>query len=380
MLPSPAHVVFMRYTGEDGRRDEEDGAIVRLAGEITSPGAMCDVFALLGQTGWKGELVVLNETNARSVFFEQGNVVGATTSVDAERIGMVLYKFGVITGAQHEEILERVKTGTRYGKAAMDLGIVTQEQVFHYLGKQIDEVVFSTLMIGDGTFFFLDGFDSARLVARHVVSANALLMDAVTRMDEMRYFQERIPTSDHVPHRVPNPTPAGEDLAVTLEAVDGNRSVREVGRATGKGEFETTKELYSLLQSKHVAIHAPRIGAGLAAVVETVNEALRLVHREADGAGLGPDLRASLASFATGAGVYEILFRGAGPDAAGAVLAERVAENASLVARGEDSPEVVLQMLLEYVGFSVFSVGSVLGSEKESELSQRVSAITSRIR
>lgn len=369
----------MRYTGEDGRRDDEDGAIVRIAGEITSAGAMCDVFALLGQTGWKGELVVLNESNARSVFFEQGNVVGATTNVDAERIGMVLYKFGVITAEQHEGILKRVETGARYGRAAVELGMVTQEQVFHFLGKQIDEVVLSTLLIGDGTFFFLDGFDSARLVARHVVSANALLMDAVTRMDEIRYFQERIPSSGHIPQRLPNPNPASEEFAATLEAVDGNRSVEEVGRATGKGEFATTKDLYALLQSKHVAIHPPRLGAGLPAIVETVNEVLRIVHREADDAGLGPELRASLSSFAVGAGVYDILFRAAGPDSAGALSADRVAENASLVARSEDPQQIVLQMLLDYLGFAVFSVGSVLGPEKESELTQRVGAITSRI-
>src|SRR3954453_5378892 len=59
MLPAPDHVVFMLFTGEDGRRDAEDGAIVRLAGEGTAPGALCDVLALLGQAGWRGELIVL---------------------------------------------------------------------------------------------------------------------------------------------------------------------------------------------------------------------------------------------------------------------------------------------------------------------------------
>src|SRR6187431_2392520 len=68
VLPSPSHVVFMRYTGEDGRRDAEDGAIVRLSGEVTAPGALCDVLALLAQTGWRGELVVLDGDDVRSVF------------------------------------------------------------------------------------------------------------------------------------------------------------------------------------------------------------------------------------------------------------------------------------------------------------------------
>ena len=56
LLPTPRHVVFMRYTGEDGERDASDGAVVRLAGEITAPGALCDIVALLAQTGWRGDL------------------------------------------------------------------------------------------------------------------------------------------------------------------------------------------------------------------------------------------------------------------------------------------------------------------------------------
>src|SRR6187402_1433825 len=96
VLPAPKHVVFMRYTGEDGQRDDADGAIVRLSGEVTAPGALCDVLALLAQTGWRGELVVEDGDDVRSVFFDQGNVVGAITNVEAERLGSVLYRYGVI--------------------------------------------------------------------------------------------------------------------------------------------------------------------------------------------------------------------------------------------------------------------------------------------
>lgn len=369
----------MRYTGEDGRRDAEDGAIVRLAGEITSPGAMCDVFALLGQTGWRGELVVLDGPTARSVFFDQGSVVGVQTNVEEERIGMILYKFGLLTTEQHDRILERVRGGTRFGAAAVELGFVTQEQVFQHLGKQIDEVVNATLVVGDGTFFFLDGYDGSKVMAHHVVSANALLMDAVTRMDEMRYFREKIPSADHVPYRLSKNDPPPEEYTTTYGAVDGAHSIEAIGRSTGRGEFETTKDVYALIQSKHVGIHPPKLGGGLSAVVETANEGLRLLHKEAEAASIAGDLRTSLASFAVGAGVYDILFRGAGPDPTGALDADRVAENASLVAHGDDPERILKQMLLDYVGFAVFSAGSFLGPDKEGELTRQVGLITSRL-
>src|ERR1051325_9986267 len=60
LMSAPAHAIFLRYVGEDGERDEEDGAIVRLAGEVTAPGALCDIVALVGQAGWKGARAVLS--------------------------------------------------------------------------------------------------------------------------------------------------------------------------------------------------------------------------------------------------------------------------------------------------------------------------------
>src|SRR5258708_21256189 len=75
LMPAPMHVVFMRYVGEDGHRDDEDGAIVRLAGEVTAPGAICDIVALVAQAGWRGELVVLDAERSRSIFFGAGNMV-----------------------------------------------------------------------------------------------------------------------------------------------------------------------------------------------------------------------------------------------------------------------------------------------------------------
>ncbi|MFS8069521.1 MAG: hypothetical protein ACMG6S_24415, partial [Byssovorax sp.] len=55
LMPAPAHLVVMRFVGEDGKRDADDGRVFRLAGEITAAGAICDVFSLIGPADWKGE-------------------------------------------------------------------------------------------------------------------------------------------------------------------------------------------------------------------------------------------------------------------------------------------------------------------------------------
>lgn len=372
MLPAPDHVVFMRYTGEDGRRDAEDGAIVRLAGEVTAPGALCDVLALLGQTGWRGELVVLDGDDVRSVFFDQGNVVGAITNVEAERLGSVLYRYGVIDGEARDRIMAQVKDGKRFGEAAIELGVLKQDQIYASISKQVDEIVFATLTVGDGTFFFLDGFDEARLVSRHTVSANALLMDGVTRMDEMRYFRQKIPSAEHVPIKNEGRGAPDDEFKAAFDAVDGKGSVGDIGRIAGLGEFEITKQLYGLVQSGHVSIHPPRAAGGPSALVAAANGALTAIYRAAAAEGRVEEVRSGLASFAVGAGVYDILFRNAGPDASGALDAEAVAHNSAVVAGSSDPDNVLKQMLHEYVAFALFSAGAALGSAAEADLSRQV--------
>lgn len=380
LLPAPKHVVLMRYTGEDGRRDDGDGAIVRLAGEITTAGAMCEIFGLLGQTGWRGELAVFDERDERSLFFDQGNVVGAETTCDEERLGAVMYRFGGISMEQYDALMEKRIEGQRLGNLAVELGYVSQQQVFRYLRNQIEEVVHSTLSADDGTFFFLDGFDTSRLVSRQVISANGLLMDAVTRLDEIRYFREKIPSADHVPQRNPRASdPVGDEFAKTYEAVDGERSIQEIGRVTGRGEFDTTRDVYALLRAKHLILSPPKMTGGLGAIVSLSNDALRKIHKFADSEGTGTELRQRLATFASGAGVYDMLLRDAGPDESGALNGERVTENVPLVAQGQDEELVLRQMLYEYVGFGLFSAGSALTAEKEKELKGLVGPVVSRL-
>src|SRR5882672_2877724 len=111
LMPGPDHVVFMRYVGEDGERDEDDGAVVKLAGEVTAPGALCDIVALVGQAGWKGELAVLSGETSRSLFFEAGNILGAQTNVVAERIGTLLYRLGVLSTSEVEQVERALTSG-----------------------------------------------------------------------------------------------------------------------------------------------------------------------------------------------------------------------------------------------------------------------------
>src|SRR5882672_5604664 len=95
-LPSPKNLIVLRS-------EAEAAPVLKLAGEIRTPGALCDVVALIAQSNWHGELVVIEENGARSLLFDAGTLVSATSTVPSERLGETLYRFGVVT----KEELER---------------------------------------------------------------------------------------------------------------------------------------------------------------------------------------------------------------------------------------------------------------------------------
>jgi hypothetical protein len=354
MMPAPLHLIVMRFVGEDGKRDEDDGPIFRLSGEITTPGALCDIVALIGQACWRGELVVQDSDTSRSIFFENGQVISAQSNADGERLGEVLYRYGALTKEQVATAVDAVTSDLRFGEACVKLGYLTREKLFQLMGKQTEEIVYAVLLVGDGMFYFLETYDTTRLASRLNLPVNSLLMEGVRRMDETAYFRERIPSDQHVPARVPERSPPDEpDLLKVYDAIDGARSVADIGREVGQGEFEVTQVLFQLLQSGRVVVHAPR-PTGAAAIVERFNHAIAALMGEVDKRAKGGEIREQLASFATGAGVYDALFQKAGPAADGTLETDRVVENISVLVGPSQAEAMLSQWLYEYASFALF--------------------------
>lgn len=369
ILPSPRHVVLMRHTGEDGVVDEGDGAVVRLAGEIASVGVICDIFSLIAQTGWRGVLSVHSGETLRKIYLSQGSVVGVKSNIEDERLGRVMYRYGHINEDDLAAVEAHMIPGKRFGVLSMEMGILTSEAIYKAFAQQITDVVVGAMRVEDGTYFFLDGFEEAELSSPQSLSVNSLLMDGVTRLDEVRYFEEKVPSLDHVParaHRTDAPTAEVTDV---YERVDGETSVRDLGRITGLGEFETLKKVYSLVQSKHVVMRPPQMSGGPVSIVAAANDVMTSVFRAAKGAGKGEELRQALAHFTVGAGIYfELLFQGAGPDEQGKLNPERVVSNAPMISDGSDVEQSLRKVLFDYVSFALFSVGASIGKEGEAHL------------
>jgi hypothetical protein len=359
LIPSPKELIIARsMTGGD--------AVLRLAGEIRTPGALCDIVALAAQSSWGGELILLSERGNRSFYFDGGLIIGASTSVPEERLGETLYRFGVITREQLDMIVsESTRTGKRLGEAAIDLAIVSREKLFPMIARQVEEVFYAAVHVSEGAFYFFDRFDEKQVILRHSLNASGLLMEAARRMDEMRFFREKIPNDSYVPIVVPGKKPP-EDLADVFAQIDGVKTIADIGRAVQNLEFEVTRSVFQLVSSGCVYMQAPR-PRGAEEIVEAFNLALAEIHERCDAANKGAELRDGLSHFATGGGVYDPLFMGAGPQKDGTLKPQRIASNIAALA-GDDPDAYLVELLNGYVGFGLFQAESLLPRETQAKL------------
>ncbi len=373
LLASPASVVMLRSVKVSQGRVIETGARVRLAGELANRGDLCDILGFLGQVKWRGRLLVSDHQFVRVLLLENGNVVGVQTNAPSERIGQVLFHFGILTQPEVERVLEACKSGGRFGETAARVGGLEEGVVYEYIGHQIREVVCATLDIRRGAFSFIDGFESASRVSGHALSVDALISEAVTRMDELDYFRRQIPSGQHVPVRQEETPPRDEHGLQIYRRINGQRSVEELGRLTGVGEFGATKALHALVRSGHVVIRSPRTPGGEGAIIDSANEALRRVFQSAAAAGKEQALRENLESFMQGMGLYPILFREAGPGPDGSLNAARVLENLQQIATGDDRERVLKDLLHQLASFALFTTGALLGEKRETPLRKSIS-------
>jgi hypothetical protein len=368
VLTTPKEVLLAVPVGE--RR------YVRWAGELHTPGALSDVVTLAAQAGWRGELVLTTDKGVRSIFFDGGNVLAVHTSVAVERLGEIMFRFGVVSSKEDlDSILAACEaSGKRLGEMAIELGLVTAEALFPMMHRQIEEVVFGALHAGEGSFVFFEGFtDEAVEGRRFSLNAGGLLMEAARRMDELLFFKEKVPNMRCIPHLTQSAKAVPEELTKVHACVDGKTSIEAIGLQLGTLEFELTKIIYQLVSSGIVKLVQPK-PTGAVAIVETVNPALIQIHEACDAAKKGDDLRAGLGRFATGAGVYDPLFQGAGPLPNGSFKPDRMASNIVSIA-GTEEDSFLLQLLGEYVGFALFQAESLVEREQHKVLAQAVNAV-----
>ena len=240
-----------------------------------------DVFRLLSFTKKTGKLVVWRSAGDGKVFFRDGEVYFAQSSLKKEPLGQKLIRSGALTEGQLRKALDiNASTGQRVGEILLDQEAITEEQLIAAVKGQIEDACFDLLRWELGEFDF-EAHERFTVEIPISVSVENLIMEASRRLDELEMIRRKIPTADVVLAVAPTPPEGAREINIApdewrlLVLVDGMRSVGEICQVANLDEFTGLRTLYGLLSSGLVDIASlgPEPDPSPVARPETMNEA-----------------------------------------------------------------------------------------------------------
>jgi DNA-binding response OmpR family regulator len=232
-----------------------------LAGDIAVV-SIAEVLQLLDLQRQTGALSMFTKHSEVTLYINKGRVDFASSrGMRVEfLLGRYLVEIGAVTREELSNVLEHRGGNKRLiGELLVQLGMVTEDQVKRALTRQTSELLYEAVRWNAGRFAFTVGAENlAAIKAALAMETSALVMEGFRRVDEWRLIEGSFDFDEVLYHDPVAIERLGEEANLTrqerhvLEAIDGQRTIREIVDAMNISSFELCKILYQFLNSRLV--------------------------------------------------------------------------------------------------------------------------------
>jgi hypothetical protein len=203
-----------------------------------------------------GRIVCRRAPAEKTLYFEEGRPVFATSNLPHDRMGDLLYREGKITRAQHARSRELVmESGRRMGEILVEKGFLKRRELLPAVRRHIEDIVYSLFGWHDGEFQVIAGAaaEAERIrLSRHPA---ALILEGVRRKYDLDRLATVAGTAEAViAVRDRDRLKAVVDVAdlspaerAAIDAFDGARTLEAVADRAGVGVLAATQLAYGLL-------------------------------------------------------------------------------------------------------------------------------------
>ena len=264
-----------------------EGGILR--GRLSDVG-LPTVLAVLRETRRTGMVSLVNAGVRKSIYFLDGRLVFAASSLTQDRLGEVLLRGGKISADEYLRLSQRIRGGQRLGKALVESGVLSPKDLWWAVEHQIKEIVWSIFNWEDGYFHFEEDDLPRREKITFDLDVEKLVVEGIRCSDGTGAIREHFISTDSVVERTDKDPPVELEPHErhVLQLTDGKRTVFEICQESGIGEAETRKVLHTFLAIRTLKSRGPRQaplqqtlndGQDYAAVVDLYNEMFRNLFR-----------------------------------------------------------------------------------------------------
>lgn len=184
----------------------------------------------------------------KRVYLDRGQIIFAATNQISESLGDRLLAAGRITREQYTASLVRVReTGKRHGLTLVEMGILTNEELFTAVREQIEAILWTLFGWDSGAVTFVPGRDKHLEFVKVDIPVPRAMLNGVRKMPDARALVARLGIKTTLFARTNN---AVEDLELTheeqnlLNAVDGRKVLYELVNTPPLAPADNARILY----------------------------------------------------------------------------------------------------------------------------------------
>lgn len=191
----------------------------------------------------------------RTLYFREGQVVFASSSDPADRLGAVLGREGLVQQRELDRCAKLIRSGRPLGQILVDERILTSGQLYEAITIQVKEIVLASCLEQEGEFAFVEGpFDESNSVKLDERTRD-LLLQGMKRIEEVEQLAGQVGGRGAILVRGRADAEGLEGPeGKLLDHADGRRTISELSSASGLGLYKTLRLSVPLVQAGALAV------------------------------------------------------------------------------------------------------------------------------
>ncbi|MBN8725563.1 MAG: DnaJ domain-containing protein [Acidobacteria bacterium] len=236
-------------------KDPQQFNTARLADEVGNlePMSILHLLQRFYTERFTGELICSKGLISKTIYFEDGSIIFANSSLSSERLGEMLIRIGRISISEYEQAanLMRIKK-LRFGSALMEIDCITPAELRPFIVTQIANIIYSLFEWNSGQYGIKATQPQAEAIKIPVSTAD-IIFEGLRRMENtdmiktwLGDFTRKVISTDDpwMLYRVVKLQPKEAFIVSRLDSV---MSIEEILSIGGLLETETLKTLCGLL-------------------------------------------------------------------------------------------------------------------------------------
>jgi hypothetical protein len=220
-----------------------------------------DLLQWLGASRKTGTVSLSQGPTTKSLFIENGLVVGSGSNEPADFLGQLLLSLGKVTEEQLRDALAAQQgTCEVLGALMLRLGMITESDLNRALRLKTEETIYSLFSWERAEFTFDDGSPDA-FPFPVALTVEDILLKGAKRFDEVNRIRELVPTDDAIPRLTAKDLPPevrhSPNLRTIAAAIDGARSVASLALQTHTSTYLVGKFVYEGIRAGLIELVEP---------------------------------------------------------------------------------------------------------------------------